>query len=140
MANFITNDCKGCTMCVKVCPVNAIQGEKKKVHKIDDGLCIECDACGRICTFTAVINSDGNKIANIKRPLWPKPIWDYGRCVSCNICLQACPTGAINNLPGEGKRGSHLQPGLVNEAACISCGFCSDNCPMDAIALTAPKE
>ncbi len=140
MANFITNECKGCTMCVKVCPVNAIQGEKKQVHKINPDLCIECDACGRICAYSAVNNKDGILIKNIKRPLWAKPVWDYGRCVSCNICVQACPTGAISNFPNETKKGSHLHPGLADEAACFSCGFCVDNCPMDAIMLLAPKE
>ncbi|MEE9523309.1 MAG: NADH-quinone oxidoreductase subunit NuoF [Thermodesulfovibrionales bacterium] len=46
--------CKGCTLCAKVCPSNAISGEKKKVHTIDQELCVKCGACFDTCKFKAV--------------------------------------------------------------------------------------
>ena len=46
--------CKGCTMCAKVCPSNAITGEKKQVHKIVQEICIKCGACFDTCKFKAV--------------------------------------------------------------------------------------
>jgi NADH-quinone oxidoreductase subunit F len=46
--------CKGCGLCVKKCPVNAISGEKKQPHRIDPELCIKCGACAKACNFHAV--------------------------------------------------------------------------------------
>jgi NADH-quinone oxidoreductase subunit F len=46
--------CKGCTACVRKCPVNAIVGEKKKPHRIKEELCIKCGACATACKFAAV--------------------------------------------------------------------------------------
>lgn len=46
--------CKGCLLCLKNCPVNAISGEKKKPHKIDIELCIKCGICRDVCKFDAV--------------------------------------------------------------------------------------
>lgn len=41
--------CVGCLLCLKNCPVDAISGERKKVHVIDQELCIKCGACFDIC-------------------------------------------------------------------------------------------
>ena len=47
--------CKGCTMCAKKCPANAITGEKKQPHVINADLCIRCDQCRSNCKFDAII-------------------------------------------------------------------------------------
>jgi NADH:ubiquinone oxidoreductase subunit F (NADH-binding)/(2Fe-2S) ferredoxin len=41
--------CVGCLLCLKNCPVEAISGERKKVHVIDQDLCIKCGACLEVC-------------------------------------------------------------------------------------------
>ncbi|MFH0977422.1 MAG: NADH-quinone oxidoreductase subunit NuoF [Spirochaetota bacterium] len=46
--------CTGCGMCIKVCPVKATSGEKKKAHTIDKEICTRCGACMESCKFDAI--------------------------------------------------------------------------------------
>jgi len=46
--------CKGCTMCMKKCPVGAVSGETKLPHVIDNEKCIGCGKCESVCKFSAV--------------------------------------------------------------------------------------
>lgn len=46
--------CVGCTACARNCPVNAIAGERKQIHEIDQAICIKCGACLEKCKFDAV--------------------------------------------------------------------------------------
>jgi NADH-quinone oxidoreductase subunit F len=45
----IEDKCKGCTICAKACPTNAISGEKKELHTIDQSKCIRCGICLEKC-------------------------------------------------------------------------------------------
>ncbi|MDR1131677.1 MAG: NADH-quinone oxidoreductase subunit NuoF [Oscillospiraceae bacterium] len=46
--------CRGCTLCARNCPTNAISGELKKPHVIDTAKCIKCGACIDSCKFAAI--------------------------------------------------------------------------------------
>ncbi len=46
--------CTGCTLCRRKCPADAISGERKQPHVIDDSACIKCGACLEACKFGAV--------------------------------------------------------------------------------------
>ena len=47
--------CKGCTLCAKQCPAEAIVGTPKAPHYIIEDKCIACGACCDACRFGAVI-------------------------------------------------------------------------------------
>lgn len=49
--------CRGCGLCLKNCPVQAIQGERKQPHSLDDSRCIKCGVCLSLCKFKAVVRS-----------------------------------------------------------------------------------
>ena len=46
--------CKGCTLCAKNCPADAIMGAVKAPHVIDPNKCIKCGACMDNCRFGAI--------------------------------------------------------------------------------------
>jgi len=51
----ITEACNGCMACGRACPNQAITGEKKKRHAIDQAKCIQCDECFKTCKFEAIV-------------------------------------------------------------------------------------
>ena len=47
--------CKGCRVCAKNCPQEAISGQAKEPHEIDQDKCIKCGVCADVCKFDAVV-------------------------------------------------------------------------------------
>lgn len=54
---IIEDKCKGCTLCARNCPVDAISGTVKQPHKIDTEKCIKCGKCYSSCKFGAIIKA-----------------------------------------------------------------------------------
>ena len=50
----IEENCVGCTACARVCPTDAISGDRKVRHIIDQDKCIKCGACHDTCKFSAI--------------------------------------------------------------------------------------
>jgi NADH:ubiquinone oxidoreductase subunit F (NADH-binding) len=52
--SVIDENCTGCLACKKVCPSDAVSGELKEIHVIDNEKCIKCGACFEACKFDAI--------------------------------------------------------------------------------------
>ncbi len=67
--------CNACMICLRNCPVNAVIGEKKKIHIIDQSKCIKCGTCYDVCPpkFGAVQKISGKPV--------PTPISEEERLI-----------------------------------------------------------
>jgi NADH-quinone oxidoreductase subunit F len=56
--------CGACMICLKKCPVDAIDGGKKKIHVIDQEICTNCGTCLEVCPpkFGAVRKISGEPV------------------------------------------------------------------------------
>ena len=66
LINFyiLPDKCQGCGICKKGCPVDAISGDKRMIHIIDQNKCIKCGNCLDVCPerFSAVTKVSREKI------------------------------------------------------------------------------
>jgi NADH-quinone oxidoreductase subunit F len=77
IAYYIQPDrCQGCGRCRKACPVDAIRGDKRMIHIIDQDVCIQCGTCLDICPerFSAVARVSGD---GIQVPGEPIPVGSW---------------------------------------------------------------
>jgi len=75
LLNYYINPeiCQACGLCLKECPVGAVQGSKEQVHWIEQEKCIKCGTCYELCGFGAVKRLSGEPIPP-KPPLGMKPV------------------------------------------------------------------
>ena len=52
---ILEDKCVGCTLCKRNCAVNAITGELKQPHKIDQSKCVKCGVCFNNCRLKAIV-------------------------------------------------------------------------------------
>jgi len=140
MSYSITELCKGCGACVKVCPMDAVSGEKKQRHIIDGSRCIECGVCGRICPNDgAILDARDRVCVKMKKSEWPKPVVIRSICTSCSICVDTCPFGCLEiSQPPDFPRDLSSSAYLKEEKACVGCNVCAEACPQEAIYLARP--
>lgn len=134
----ISEECTGCTACVRVCPVFAITGERGKRHDINPLRCVACGDCGRVCPSGAVVDSGGKICEPVKRSLWPKPRIETELCSACGICVQDCTPRALSISMPKFRGDIKVYAELSAPGKCISCGLCEKHCPLGAIVMVNP--
>ncbi|MDD5169476.1 MAG: 4Fe-4S binding protein [Syntrophales bacterium] len=135
MPYSITDKCSGCGACVRICPADAISGEKKGLHIVDAGICIECGACGRVCPQECILDSSGTACSRSKKSEWPKPRFDLKKCLACIACIEACPKGSLGFSGRIASAAPQNYPCIDHDKACMGCGFCAEACPVDAVTM-----
>jgi len=63
VAGIDQGSCIGCGQCAKVCPAKAISGEVRKPHVVDALKCIGCGQCMDICPTNSITSSRRGEIA-----------------------------------------------------------------------------
>lgn len=51
---IIQNACRKCGLCQKICPADAILGDREKGYHIDQEKCIKCGQCMEACKFESI--------------------------------------------------------------------------------------
>lgn len=145
MAYFITDECIGCTVCAKKCPVPCIDGDVKKLHIIRREECIDCGVCASYCPVDCIMNGDGiieKKIEPSRRPI---AVVQEENCTGCEWCVDVCPFDCLEMVPYEGDQVSHSAQMAkvarnVRPKDCVACKLCEEVCiQKDAIVVVTPE-
>ena len=77
VSHAIDETCTGCHVCYSVCPTDAIIGQTKTLHVIDQDKCIQCGACYQLCRFDSikrVKRGEGDAIQYVAKEKWHPPV------------------------------------------------------------------
>jgi NADH:ubiquinone oxidoreductase subunit F (NADH-binding) len=75
--HILPEKCQGCLICMRNCPVDAIIGDKRMIHVVDQEKCTKCGTCLDVCPsrFSAVVKVSGEKPETPDKPI-PVDSWN----------------------------------------------------------------
>ncbi len=140
-AYYITENCTGCTACLRRCPTEAISGEANELHIIDPEKCIDCGVCGLYCPVDAILTEYDEIAPPMKYSEIPKAKVDTDNCTGCDFCVDVCPFDCISLQQYDQNNPSTdacNMVAVVDEKKCVSCKLCEQVCIKDAITVDRP--
>ncbi len=135
MSYKITDNCIGCTLCTKSCPVHAISGELKQQHIINPKRCVDCGVCGGVCPKASIIDNFGNVCSKVNKNDRLKPIVNAEKCTACSICVDICGFDCLSISLPKFQMDIDVYAELTNENKCVDCKMCMKACPVSAIKM-----
>ena len=81
IADIVREECIGCTICIKVCPVDAIVGARHMIHKVLESQCNGCELCIKECPVNcmAMIENQSQRLWS-----WPSQISEQSKKIIIN--------------------------------------------------------
>ena len=68
IADIVRNECIGCTICIRVCPVDAIVGAKHMIHRVLEDQCNGCELCIDECPVDCM-----SMVDSVRQKNWSWP-------------------------------------------------------------------
>ena len=68
IADIVRDECIGCTICIKVCPVDAIVGARHMIHRVLEDQCNGCELCIDECPVDCM-----SMVDNVDKKIWSWP-------------------------------------------------------------------
>ena len=146
MPYYINNECIGCTICAKKCPVPCIWGgevhvwaKTKEFHIINPPDCIECGVCASYCPVDCIQNEKGLIEPKIEAKQRPVAVVREENCTGCEWCVDVCPFDCLEMVKPEHPGEFFAVARNVRPKDCVGCKLCEEVCVQkDAVVILFP--